>query len=207
MTPARGSISALTSRSRSWSRRKSLLDEMGAVRRFRVGSSRSGSSRPASAGDRLGVQGLGRVEAGAPADILLFRRDPTKAIGNLQALRPSYRGQIFRVGDRVARFDRARRISFALDKTACATAPSARSRRLGARSGPAAPVLFSGNRLFGVEGSAVGNPAAFIALAAGSSAPFSHFNFASIPRVTGSPSGPPKSSGQTPFGTTSAVTP
>ena len=42
------------------------------------------------------------------------------------------------------------------------------------------------------------------AAAAESPLPFSHGNFASIPRVTGSPSTPPKSIGQNPFGTTSA---
>src|SRR5262249_28242865 len=38
------------------------------------------------AGDRLGVAGLGRIEAGAPADILLFRRDPTAALDHLASL-------------------------------------------------------------------------------------------------------------------------
>src|SRR5260221_558405 len=41
-----------------------------------------------------------------------------------------------------------------------------------------------------------GKPAARSAVAAGLSGPFSHGNFAAIPRVTGSPSAPPKSSGQ-----------
>ena len=44
-------------------------------------------------------------------------------------------------------------------------------------------------------------------MAAESPAPLSHGNFAWIPRVTGSPSTPPKSSGQYPFGTTSADDP
>jgi len=43
--------------------------------------------------------------------------------------------------------------------------------------------------------SAPGKPAARSAVAAESSAPFSHGNFAWIPRVTASPSAPPKSSG------------
>jgi cytosine/adenosine deaminase-related metal-dependent hydrolase len=38
------------------------------------------------AGERLGVRGLGVVEAGAPADILLFRRDPTQALDHLASL-------------------------------------------------------------------------------------------------------------------------
>jgi Amidohydrolase family len=38
------------------------------------------------AGERLGIAGLGRIEAGAPADILLFRRDPTQSLDNLASL-------------------------------------------------------------------------------------------------------------------------
>ena len=38
------------------------------------------------AGERLGIEGLGCVEAGAPADILLFRRDPTQNLDNLASL-------------------------------------------------------------------------------------------------------------------------
>ena len=66
---------------------------------------------------------------------------------------------------------------------------------------------FRVNACLGSMASPAGNPAAFSALPAASSAPFSHGNFASMPRVTGSPSGPPKSSGHTPFGTTSAEMP
>ena len=51
-------------------------------------------------------------------------------------------------------------------------------------------------------------PAARTAAAANSSAALPHHgNFASIPRVTGSPSTPPKSSGQIPLGTASTATP
>ena len=45
------------------------------------------------------------------------------------------------------------------------------------------------------------------AVAAESPVPVSQGNFAGIARVTGSPRTPPKSSGQNPFGTTSAVIP
>jgi len=38
------------------------------------------------AGERLGIAGLGRIEAGAPADILLFRHDPTQSLDNLASL-------------------------------------------------------------------------------------------------------------------------
>src|SRR3954470_16193726 len=50
------------------------------------------------------------------------------------------------------------------------------------------------------------SPAACSAIAAGSPDLLHHGNFVSIPRVTGSPSTPPKSSGQKPFGTASTVT-
>ena len=50
-------------------------------------------------------------------------------------------------------------------------------------------------------------PAAWSAFPAGLSGRFHHGNLASIPRVTGSPNGPPKSSGQKPFGTTSTEMP
>src|SRR6185437_13883276 len=56
---------------------------------------------------------------------------------------------------------------------------------------------------FASIGSPACNPAALSAVAAASSDPFSHGSFATMPRVTGSPSQPPKSSGQRPFGTTS----
>jgi adenine deaminase len=36
------------------------------------------------AGDSLGVEGLGRIEVGAPADLLVLREDPTR---DLRALR------------------------------------------------------------------------------------------------------------------------
>jgi len=52
------------------------------------------------AGDRLGVAGLGRLEAGAPADILLFRRDPTATLDNLSSLEAVIaNGKLYRMTD------------------------------------------------------------------------------------------------------------
>ena len=52
------------------------------------------------AGERLGVAGLGRIEAGAPADILLFRRDPTATLDNLASLEAVIAGgKLYRMAD------------------------------------------------------------------------------------------------------------
>jgi imidazolonepropionase-like amidohydrolase len=52
------------------------------------------------AGDRLGIEGLGRIEAGAPADILLFRRDPTQSLDNLASLEAIIAaGRLYRSAD------------------------------------------------------------------------------------------------------------
>jgi len=52
------------------------------------------------AGERLGVAGLGRIEAGAPADILLFRRDPTATFDNLASLEAVIAaGKLYRIAD------------------------------------------------------------------------------------------------------------
>lgn len=54
----------------------------------------------ADAADRLGVSGLGRLQGGAPADILLFRRDPTAQLENLSSLEAVIAaGKLYRVGD------------------------------------------------------------------------------------------------------------
>jgi adenine deaminase len=51
-------------------------------------------------GDRLGIDGLGRVETGAPADILLFRRDPTQDLDNLASLDAVVSaGRLYRIDD------------------------------------------------------------------------------------------------------------
>lgn len=52
------------------------------------------------AGDRLGVAGLGLIEAGAPADILLFRRDPTVTLDHLASLEAVIAaGKLYRIAD------------------------------------------------------------------------------------------------------------
>lgn len=52
------------------------------------------------AGERLDVAGLGRIEAGAPADILLFRRDPTVTLDNLSSLEAVIAaGKLYRIAD------------------------------------------------------------------------------------------------------------
>ena len=52
------------------------------------------------AGERLGISGLGRIEPGAPADILLFRRDPTSTLDNLASLEAVIAsGKLYRMAD------------------------------------------------------------------------------------------------------------
>ena len=48
----------------------------------------------------LGIEGLGRIAAGAPADILLFRRDPTQSLDNLASLEAVIAaGRLYRSAD------------------------------------------------------------------------------------------------------------
>ena len=52
------------------------------------------------AGERLGIEGLGCIEAGAPADILLFRRDPTQSLDDLASLEAVIAaGRLYRAAD------------------------------------------------------------------------------------------------------------
>lgn len=51
-----------------------------------------------AAGDRLGVEGLGQIRAGAPADLLLFDSDPTRSLDALSTLRGIVRdGRLFEI--------------------------------------------------------------------------------------------------------------
>jgi imidazolonepropionase-like amidohydrolase len=62
------------------------------------------------AGERLGIKGLGRLEIGAPADVLLYRRDPTVALENLASLEAVISaGRLYRAEDlrRAARSQQA----------------------------------------------------------------------------------------------------
>ena len=53
-----------------------------------------------AAGARLGITGLGRLETGAPADILLFRRDPTQSLDHLASLEAVIvAGRLYRSAD------------------------------------------------------------------------------------------------------------
>jgi Amidohydrolase family len=77
-----------------------LLEEMALFADAGVGVEQVWKLATRSAGDRLGVRGLGHVETDAPADILLFRRDPTKAIGNISSLEAVIAaGKLYRVAD------------------------------------------------------------------------------------------------------------
>jgi imidazolonepropionase-like amidohydrolase len=78
----------------------SLLEEMALFVDAGIGIEQVWKLATSGAGDRLGVRGLGRVEADAPADILLYRRDPTEAIGNLSSLEAVVAaGKLYRIAD------------------------------------------------------------------------------------------------------------
>lgn len=78
----------------------SLLQEMSLFVDAGIGIEQVWKLATRDAGDRLGVPGLGRVEAGAPADILLFRRDPTQAVGNVASLDAVITaGRLYRIAD------------------------------------------------------------------------------------------------------------
>jgi cytosine/adenosine deaminase-related metal-dependent hydrolase len=78
----------------------SLLEEMALFVDAGIGLEQVWKLATSDAGDRLGISGLGCVEGGAPADILLFRRDPTEAIGNLSSLEAVVAaGKLYRIAD------------------------------------------------------------------------------------------------------------
>jgi cytosine/adenosine deaminase-related metal-dependent hydrolase len=78
----------------------SLLEEMALFVEAGIGVEQVWKLATSNAGDRLGLPGLGRVEADAPADILLFRRDPTEAIPNISSLEAVVAaGKLYRVAD------------------------------------------------------------------------------------------------------------
>src|SRR5262249_57640187 len=65
-----------------------------------MGAERVGKLATRDAGERLGISGLGRIEPGAPADILLFRRDPTSTLDNLASLEAVIAaGKLYRMAD------------------------------------------------------------------------------------------------------------
>ena len=78
----------------------SLLEEMALFVEAGIGVEQVWKLATRDAGDRLGMRGLGRVETDAPADILLFRRDPTEAIGNISSLEAVVAaGKLYRIAD------------------------------------------------------------------------------------------------------------
>jgi cytosine/adenosine deaminase-related metal-dependent hydrolase len=78
----------------------SLQEEMALFAGAGIGLEQVWKLATRDAGERLGVRGLGVVEAGAPADILLFRRDPTRALDHLSSLEAVVAGgRLYRVAD------------------------------------------------------------------------------------------------------------
>lgn len=78
----------------------SLQEEMRLFAQAGIGVEQVWRLATRDAGDRLGVPGLGRLEAGAPADILLFRRDPTATLDHLASLEAVIAdGKLYRMSD------------------------------------------------------------------------------------------------------------
>jgi Amidohydrolase family len=79
---------------------KSLQEEMALFVGAGINPEQVWKLATADAGERLGVGGLGRLQDGAPADILLFRRDPTATLENLASLEAVVTaGKLYRVVD------------------------------------------------------------------------------------------------------------
>jgi cytosine/adenosine deaminase-related metal-dependent hydrolase len=78
----------------------SLLEEMALFADAGIGLEQVWKLATRAAGVRLGIDGLGQLEGGAPADILLYRRDPTQSIGNLSSLEGVVAaGRLYRIAD------------------------------------------------------------------------------------------------------------
>jgi cytosine/adenosine deaminase-related metal-dependent hydrolase len=78
----------------------SLQEEMRLFAAAGIGVEQVWKLATREAGERLGVSGLGRIELGAPADILLFRRDPTVTLDNLASLEAVITaGKLYRMAD------------------------------------------------------------------------------------------------------------
>lgn len=76
----------------------SLLEEMSLFVKAGIGLEQVWKLATSDAGERLGVSGLGSIEAGAPADLLLFRRDPIESLDNLTSLQAVIAaGRLYRV--------------------------------------------------------------------------------------------------------------
>jgi imidazolonepropionase-like amidohydrolase len=80
----------------------SLQEEMRLFAQAGIGAEQVWKLATRDAGERLGISGLGRIEPGAPADILLFRRDPTSTLDNLASLEAVIAGgKLYRMADLV----------------------------------------------------------------------------------------------------------
>ena len=78
----------------------SLQEEMALFADAGIGLEQVWKLATRDAGERLGVRKLGRVEPGTPADILLFRRDPTQALDHLSSLEAVVAGgRLYRIAD------------------------------------------------------------------------------------------------------------
>jgi hypothetical protein len=78
----------------------SLQEEMVLFAEAGIGVEQVWKLATRDAGERLGMPGLGRIETGAPADILLFRRDPTQNLDNLASLEAVVAaGRLYRMAD------------------------------------------------------------------------------------------------------------
>jgi cytosine/adenosine deaminase-related metal-dependent hydrolase len=79
---------------------KSLQEEMALFVEAGIGLEQVWQLATQGAGERLGVNGLGWLQAGAPADILLFRRDPTENLDHLSSLEAVVTaGRLYRTSD------------------------------------------------------------------------------------------------------------
>ncbi len=79
---------------------KSLQEEMTLFVGAGMGVEQVWKLATQNAGERLGVEGLGQLHAGAPADMLLFRRDPTATLENLSSLMAVVTaGRLYRIDD------------------------------------------------------------------------------------------------------------
>src|SRR5882757_2265108 len=78
----------------------SLQQEMALFAEAGIGLEQVWKMATRDAGERLGIARLGRVETGAPADILLFRRDPTQSLDHLASLEAVITaGRLYRSAD------------------------------------------------------------------------------------------------------------
>jgi len=79
---------------------KSLQEEMALFAEAGIGLEQVWQLATENAGRRLRVDGLGQLKAGAPADILLFRQDPTETLEHLSSLEAVIAaGKLYRVAD------------------------------------------------------------------------------------------------------------